>query len=546
MRLAAPFPRSLPVLLPAIVAAILAAAALAIVLGYVTRHDVAELGARYQIIDDAYYYLEIADNLRRGCGASFDCRHPTNGYHPLWLLLLTGLSALHPSQGDGQVWLMQGLGIALFLAAAVLTTLLARRMMPEARVAPFVPAALLAANPSLFYVAINGLETPAAFLALALLAFACHAALLPPSGVHPSWRAALAVAAAGGLAFLARLDYAIVAAGALGALLLADIARTRRPAARSVVAVALVGLVVGAYLMLNLALFDAALPVSGSIKQTPFLDRLTLGALYGPAGAVSALLWPLRFVTWPGNPWLLAFAGALTLGAVAAIWHGSPARLRDLFLLLSGWVHAALYLLLQSSGPEYYFLPLILSVAWSVAVLVRWAERRLRALSVAGVAVALAVLAIAGPLAADRVLERDRPLVPWRLDRLRAVAWMNEALPPGSVVGSWWSGAIGYYSRHTVINLDGLVNSRDFVELLRHCRLADYLRDNGVTHLADYLSFAMIEQGVPDETTFPGRCWGELWAGLAAAGQRLEPVRLSPDPERPSERAFAVLALRRD
>ncbi len=545
MRPAAPFSRSLPALLPPIVAAVLAATTIALVLGYILRHDIAELGARYQLIDDAYYYLEIADNLRRGCGASFDCLHPTNGYHPLWLLLLTGLSAVHPSQGDGQVWLMQGLGIALLLAAILLTMLLARRAMPAARVAPLVPAALLATNPSLFYVAVNGLETPAAFLALALLGLACHAALSRPSPAGPSWRATLAVALAGALAFLARLDYAIVAAGALSALLLADIVRTRRIAARSVAAIALFGLAVATYLLLNLALFDAALPGSGSIKQTPFLDRLTLGALHGPAGAVSALLWPLRFITWPGNPWLLAFAGALTAAAVAVSWRDSPARLRDLFLLLSGWVHAALYLLLQSSGPEYYFLPLILSVAWSAALLAGWAEGRLHQLSATGIAIALAALAVAGPLAADGVLDRDRPVVPWRLDRLRAIAWMNETLPPGSVVGSWWSGAVGYYSRHTVINLDGLVNSRDFVEVLRNCRLADYLLENGVTHLADYLSFAMVERGLPDETTFPGRCWGELWAGLDAAGQRPAPMRLWPDPEHPTERAFTVLALPR-
>jgi hypothetical protein len=537
-------PRTAPVsaLLSRALPWVAALAAIGLALGYVTMHGVAELGARYQLIDDAYYYLEIADNLREGCGASFDCRNPTNGYHPLWLGLLTGLTALLPARGEGQVWLMQAAGILMFFAASALTTATARRLMPEARFAPYVPAVLIAANPSLFYVAINGLETPAAFLALALLALACAHAL-----TRPSAPASIAVGAAGALAFLARLDYGIVAGLAVGALLVADLQRTRRPSGGTICAALLLAAIVAGYLLTNLLLFDAAMPVSGSIKQTSLADRLQLGALYGPAGAVSALLWPLRFVTWPGNPLLLAGAGTVTLVAATLALRSSSARPRDLFLLLSGWVHAALYLALQSSGPEYYFVPLILSLAWSGAVVVRAVERRLGHLSAlaSAISLGLAALAIAGPLAADAVLDRDRPVVPWRLERLRAVAWMNETLPPDAVIGSWWSGAVGYYADRPVVNLDGLVNSPAYLEVLRNCRLGRYLIDSGITHLADYATFAMIERGTPDEAIFSGRCWAALRAELAAAGYRLEPLRVYPDPDYPIERGFAVLAIRR-
>jgi hypothetical protein len=537
-------PRTAPVsaLLSKALPWIAALAAIGLVLDYVIGHAIAELGARYQLIDDAYYYLEIADNLRTGCGASFNCRNPTNGYHPLWLLLLTGLTVLLPAKGDAQVWLMQAAGILLFFAAAAVTTATARRLMPEARVAPYVPAVLIAANPSLFYVAINGLETPAALLTLALLALACVQALTRSSAT-----ASIAVGTAGALAFLARLDYAIVAGLAVGALLLADLQRLRRPSGGAICATLLLGAVVAGYLLANLLLFDAAMPVSGSIKQTSLADRLQLGALYGPAGAVSALAWPLRFVTWPGNPLLLAAAGVVTLAAAILTLRSSPARLRDLFLLLSGWVHAALYLALQSSGPEYYFVPLILSVAWSGAVVVRAIERRLGRVPalMRAIPLGLAVLAVAGPLTANRVLDRDRPVVPWRLDRLRAVAWMNETLPPDAVIGSWWSGAIGYYADRPVVNLDGLVNGPAYLDVLRGCRLGRYLIDSGITHLADYATSAMIERGAPDEALFPGRCWAELWADLAAAGYRLEKLRVYPDPQFPAERGFAVLAIRR-
>lgn len=38
--------------------------------------------------DDMYYYLEIADNIVQGQGVSFDGIHVTNGFHPLYLLII--------------------------------------------------------------------------------------------------------------------------------------------------------------------------------------------------------------------------------------------------------------------------------------------------------------------------------------------------------------------------------------------------------------------------------------------------------------------------
>ena len=40
---------------------------------------------------------------------------------------------------------------------------------------------------------------------------------------------------------------------------------------------------------------------------------------------------------------------------------------------------------------------------------------------------------------------------------------MNRLLPEGSVVGSWNAGIIGYFSRFSMVNLDGLINSYDYL-----------------------------------------------------------------------------------
>src|SRR5215510_10767994 len=66
--------------------------------------------------DDGYYYLQIARHLASGDGSTFDGMHPTNGYHPLWLLCLVPVFwATHSSAAALVVGVILQ---ALFLAAA--------------------------------------------------------------------------------------------------------------------------------------------------------------------------------------------------------------------------------------------------------------------------------------------------------------------------------------------------------------------------------------------------------------------------------------------
>ena len=44
--------------------------------------------------DDAYYYFKVAQNITEGHGSTFDGVSPTNGYHPLWMLVNIPIFAL--------------------------------------------------------------------------------------------------------------------------------------------------------------------------------------------------------------------------------------------------------------------------------------------------------------------------------------------------------------------------------------------------------------------------------------------------------------------
>src|SRR5512141_2512529 len=61
---------------------------------YAALSDAQNLPNRWFIRDDAYYYFKVAQNISEGHGSTFDGIHPTNGYHPLWMLICIPIFAL--------------------------------------------------------------------------------------------------------------------------------------------------------------------------------------------------------------------------------------------------------------------------------------------------------------------------------------------------------------------------------------------------------------------------------------------------------------------
>ncbi len=54
---------------------------------YAATADAYNFPNTWFIRDDAYYYFKVAQNITMGLGSTFDGINPTNGYHPLWLLV---------------------------------------------------------------------------------------------------------------------------------------------------------------------------------------------------------------------------------------------------------------------------------------------------------------------------------------------------------------------------------------------------------------------------------------------------------------------------
>ena len=178
---------------------------------YVAFSDAYYLPTSWFTRDDAYYYFKVAQNISEGHGSSFDGINPTNGYHPLWMLVCIPIFSL------ARFDLILPLRV-LVLVLAVLNAGTAVMLFRLLRGVLAAPAAMLASaywafDPHLQTVVYTlGLEAGlAAFFIIALL-FALkrfeetwRGAAVPPRQI--AWIALLAT-----LAALSRLDLIFLAA----------------------------------------------------------------------------------------------------------------------------------------------------------------------------------------------------------------------------------------------------------------------------------------------------------------------------------------------
>lgn len=210
--------------------------------------------------DDFFYYLKVAVNLAHGHGSTFNGLVPTNGYHPLWLACVTLAAAV----STGPLWIMAFLSIANF-AATIITFLLGRRLL-EPSAGPLAATALAA------YVALysqhlfnHGMEVILTIpLLLAVLTVYLGRRLWQPR-LLPAFSFGILLSCL----FLSRLDSGILVA----LLLLATVAHPALRARLRTVQVA--GVAAGllpsvAYLLSNRLLFHTLLPISGMAKQLRF------------------------------------------------------------------------------------------------------------------------------------------------------------------------------------------------------------------------------------------------------------------------------------
>lgn len=462
---------------------------LLVVMALATRWRLASLDFQSQlstyIADDAFYYFKVVANLIHTHRLTYDGDGLTNGFHPLWLMLIT---PLYTAAGNGEDFVLrvQWLSLCLQVSSVVVLYFTLQRLRASVWIA-FAGSAMFALHATFIDFQFNGLETALNNLVLLGLLNAFITVYTQPA---LPLRRHLFFGAMAAAAFLARTDNAIALI-----VLFAALGWTALPGwhwlktlGSGVLALALVL----PWLLWNEYHFGSIVQTSGQVESAP----------YGP----------LPF-SWMG------FVGKLVFAPLQV--HASTAELARLFvlpafsqvlalLILIAWFYClAVLLVSQRSTPalqavaifsfavfmvfcyhagirhfvrSWYYIPATTALMLAAYALAVFAEHNHNVLTrrAAHCSLALWLATVAWYHWPGKLTGTVTGPSPHR----EVATWLDTHTPPNAVIGSMNSGILSYLTHRTVINLDGVMDARS-LQARREKREPDYIHERGIQYLVD-------------------------------------------------------------
>lgn len=454
------------------------------------------LGARgvSRFIDDAFYYIIIARNFSQTGVPTFDGVNATNGFHPLWMLMLAAMYRVIGATSDlfTQIVAVKTLE-ALVLACALAVCVGAfHRLRDSTPVAwGFLGAALVMLAPQSPWLFEQGMEST---LAAGLLMMVIYAALAE--------RRAL-LAAGLPLLFLARLDTLVFA---IAPLTLAWVLRKPGAWKSDFKLFVPLAVVVAIYLGLNIVFTGHATPISGQIKSSFPALTLHLNFLLEPWEIAPLAGWE-TLVTVP-NP--LAACAAWVLLALVCLWQRreSWARTVAVVLLVVALLIANIVLFQRwdkGVEPRYLALPYAMLGFAGMALLGGLARRRAWVSSVV-----VLTLAVACGIATVKRFSDE----PGRSIDLRSAHSIRKLASPADRFAGTDIGAISFWLDRPFVNLDGLVNNRELQVAIRQGQFACYLEKKNVRYLLlAFWDSAQTHISRPTERMYRSRIFAPAVAG---------------------------------
>jgi len=432
-----------------------------------------------QMVDDGYYYLGIARNLSNGQGFTFDGINRTNGFHPLWQMLLVPL-----------FWIFSG-NSAAAAAAVVIQSIfftacgyLLYRLLYSLtnRFCISVGAAVFWLFNFLFWSkgALSGMETGVLLFCFGTSLIICARVL---QGKSSPWTLSAALLCA----CMARLDTLALAAGVVLVFCILKKYRTALIAGLPIIAYLPV------YMIVNRLMFGGFVPVSGYIKSSygrGLIERFTVNG--DTAFFRHGLSNITKFATLNGRlPILLVLTAAIVLVWLIVRYWKNMASVESKCILSVTFFYTFCLLMYYSFMYRsltdiytYYWYPAIFSIIITFFLLLSQIGRRSIRYSVLGF-ILTGLICFNVAYARDRLGSYSFVIPDSERPERTGVDYLNTSLDDGTIIGCWDAGYVGYYCRHRVVNLDGLVNSYEYQQMLIDPGLERYFEMENITCLAN-------------------------------------------------------------
>src|SRR4051794_40919496 len=431
------------------------------------------------IEDDAYYYARVAKNLAQGNGSTFGGLVLTNGYHPLWQIILALLHCLTKNE-DYFIFLVMIVSCLSWVACVELLRRIGNLCGAQAS---FLLAGLYAAYLLTFMtpgsaagLLFLGMEST---VAVPLLLAVVYVSLARDLYARASATDLVTIGCVSVVLVSARLD-AIFFVGAF----VPSIAWKRRRLRDGIVTGLPIAFTLGVYMTANFVLFGMPTPVSGAAKAlwAPFFNADALWtSITGSTPSVVGNLGEVAKSVPIGYAFMAVIAVSLFFGRMPIGQRAVDSARRQLgtlllVLLAANLFHLA-YLTVGSSWPPsswYAYLRAVLGILLLGFMLAAMPARLSPRLAAGLVSTALF---LGGAVSIIKFLNLGLNDNEYGVYVEEAAADLNRQLPPDSVVAMGdLAGGLGYRLDRPMVQLEGLVETSVYLRMLSEGRAHQYLR----------------------------------------------------------------------
>ncbi|MBD3194089.1 MAG: hypothetical protein GF317_03480 [Candidatus Lokiarchaeota archaeon] len=394
--------------------------------------------------DDSYYFFEIAKNLSREGILSFDRIHITNGFQPLWLILLVPVFLFNiPNLLALRIIILyQGIltGISLLF---VYKTLLHLFNKNSAKFGTLILAFL----PISFFAYLGGCEASLNLLGLSYLLYY----IITNDLSKLSYKNTIILGLVMGLSLFTRLDNVIIISSIIAWLIFSGIVRFKKENIKKIIVFILIFPVIpGIYLLWNYLLFGNFMPISGILLKS----STTYAVLY---------VLVIVFVCFIINIILRLTIKRYTNKNWEEISQGTKFLI---IIFLLPLFHFLYYQFIGGRFVHWYLaielLSLTIGSAFIFHSLPRISNLKIENTNVSFIALSLILIFTIVPFFGGFLF--DVKLYQLSPRYYEATQWVNENLPKNSTLASANAGFLGYFIEQPLIESWGLVNSFEFIE----------------------------------------------------------------------------------
>lgn len=425
--------------------------------------------------DDSFYYFEIAKNLLKGHVFSFDggITH-TNGFHPLWLFVITPFVAFF--QNNFIPYLL--LSVFFYCLGNVVFIIIIEKLFGEKTAKSF--AILLSFNPFVLIVGLNGLETGMLIFMLSLFLLV----IFVLDVTQLKYMLLLSIVTA--LLFLTRTDSIFIIVFGWIFIFVNKIRNVKKTNCfRTVFKFFAFGIlsliIVSPWLLFNFIKFGSFIQDSGKALTYQTLQYNNANGL-GWKGLfdnfkvyINGNINTTAFINGMRNtPCLVAF---LILVIYCIVNKKIKLEYKQkIFIISLVFFWAIIYLssALRFSPREWYFvIALPLLSLFCALVIKQWKQNSKNIISIV-IVMFLFIL---------NIQEIKVGLYPHQVTSMANILKSNEHFSEETRIGSSDAGIAGFFSNYHTINLDGLTNS-DIIPYIREGKIFEWLDENHVEYIS--------------------------------------------------------------